>query len=78
MQGLPDDWDIEGSKDYSALAATWGKAVPVQAASWIAKALKESLEGNPQQGDAQKIGDREFLIDTDRGFSRQAAKKMYT
>jgi site-specific DNA-cytosine methylase len=78
MQGLPDDWEIESSKDYSALAATWGKAVPVQASAWIASALKDSLEGNAPDGIAQKIGDREFLIDGDRGFSRQAAKKMYS
>lgn len=78
MQGLPDDWEIESSKDYSALAATWGKAVPVQAASWLASALKNALEGNSDDGIAEKIGDREFLIDGDRGFSRQAAKKMYS
>ncbi|NDF98573.1 MAG: hypothetical protein EB101_06555, partial [Chitinophagia bacterium] len=77
MQGLPDDWEIETSKEYSALAATWGKAVPVQAAAWVASALKDSLEGNTPDGIAEKIGDREFLIDGDRGFSRQAAKKMY-
>ena len=77
MQGLPDDWEIESSKEYSALAATWGKAVPVQAAAWVASALKDSLEGNTPDGIAQKIGDREFLIDGDHGFSRQAAKKMY-
>lgn len=78
MQGLPDDWGIESSKGYSSLSATWGKAVPVQAASWLASALKDSLEGNAPDGIAQKIGDREYLIDGDKGFSRQAAKKMYS
>ena len=78
MQGLPDDWEIESSKEYSALAATWGKAVPVQAASWLASALKESLDGNTPDGIAEKIGEREYLVDGDHGFSRQAAKKMYT
>jgi len=78
MQGLPDDWEIESSKGYSSLSATWGKAVPVQAASWLASALKDSLEGNAPDGIAQKIGDREYLIDGDKGFSRQAAKKMYS
>ena len=77
MQGLPDDWDIEGVKDYSALPAVWGKAVAVQAGSFIAKAVKDALEGNPQPGTAEKIGDREFLIDGDKGFSRHAAKKKW-
>jgi site-specific DNA-cytosine methylase len=77
MQGLPDDWDIEGVKDYSALPAVWGKAVAVQAGGFIAKAIKDALEGNPQPGTAEKIGDREFLIDGDKGFSRHAAKKKW-
>lgn len=77
MQGLPDDWSIADAKDYSALAAVWGKAVPVQAASWVAKGLKNSLEGNPQGPDAELIGDREYLIDADKGFSRHYAKKQW-
>lgn len=77
MQGLPDDWDIEGVKDYSALSAVWGKAVPVQAANFIANALKNSLEGNIQEKTAEKIGDREYLINGDVNFSRHAAKKRW-
>lgn len=77
MQGLPDDWNITDAKDYSALAAVWGKAVPVQAARWIGEGVKNSLEGNPQGPDAELIGDREYLIDADKGFSRHYAKKTY-
>lgn len=77
MQGLPDDWNIVDAKDYSALPAVWGKAVPVQAARWIGEGLKNSLEGNPQGPDAELIGDREYLIDADKGFSRHYAKKTY-
>ena len=77
MQGLPDDWDIEGARHYSQLEATWGKAVPVQAANFIAHALKDALDGNAQGDPAEKIGDREFLIDGDKGFSRHAAKKKW-
>ena len=77
MQGLPDDWNIEGTRDYSALSAVWGKAVPVQAAAWLAKAVKESLEGQPQGDETVKIGEREYLIDGDAGFSRHAAKKNW-
>ena len=77
MQGLPDEWNISESRDYSALRAVWGKAVPVQAASWLAKGIKDSLNGNPQGEDAVLIGDREYLIDTDKGFSRHAVKKRW-
>jgi len=77
MQGLPDEWNISESRDYSALRAVWGKAVPVQAASWLAKGIKDSLNGNPQGDDAVLIGDREYLIETDKGFSRHAVKKRW-
>jgi site-specific DNA-cytosine methylase len=77
MQGLPDDWDIEGAKDYSSMQAVWGKAVPVQAAKWLGDAIVASLSGEPNGPQGELIGDREWLIDTDRGFSRHAAKKKY-
>jgi site-specific DNA-cytosine methylase len=77
MQGLPDDWDIEGAKDYSAMQATWGKAVPVQAAKWLGDAVVASLSGEPNGLQGELIGEREWLIDTDKGFSRHAAKKRY-
>ena len=77
IQGLPDDWDIEGAKDYSAMQATWGKAVPVHAAKWLGDAVVASLSGEPNGPQGELIGDREWLIDTDKGFSRHAAKKRY-
>jgi site-specific DNA-cytosine methylase len=77
MQGLPDDWDIEGAKDYSSMQAVWGKAVPVHAAKWLGDAIVASLSGEPNGPQGELIGDREWLIDTDKGFSRHAAKKKY-
>jgi len=78
MQGLPDDWDIEGAKDYTAMQAVWGKAVPVHAAKWLGDAVYASLEGQPNGPQGELIGEREWLIDTDKGFSRHAAKKRYS
>jgi site-specific DNA-cytosine methylase len=77
MQGLPDDFDIEGAKDYSSLSAVWGKAVPVQAAKWLGDAMVASLSGQPDANQGELIGDREWLLDMDKGFSRQAAKKKW-
>jgi site-specific DNA-cytosine methylase len=77
MQGLPDDWDIEGAKDYSSMQAVWGKAVPVHAAKWLGDAVVASLSGEPNGPQGELIGDREWVIDTDKGFSRHAAKKRY-
>jgi site-specific DNA-cytosine methylase len=77
IQGLPDDWQFSSLKTYSALAATWGKAVPVQAATWIGDAVKAALEGQPSGPQGELIGDREYLLDTDRGFTRSYAKKNF-
>jgi hypothetical protein len=77
IQGLPDDWDIEGAKDYSQMSAVWGKAVPLQAARWLGDAIVASLDGKPNGPQGEQIGDREYLIDTDKGFSRHAAKQRF-
>ena len=77
MQGLPDSWEISEVQDYGSLAAVWGKAVPVQAAYFVGNALAKSLNNEHDEFNAVKIGDREFLIDTDKNFSRHAAKKRW-
>jgi len=75
IQGLPDDWQISGAKTYAALGATWGKAVAVQAATWIGAATAAALDGEPNGPQGELIGDREYLLDTDKGFSRHFVKK---
>lgn len=77
MQGLPDSWEISEVRDYGALAAVWGKAVPVQAANFVGRSLARSLNNEHDEFNEVKIGDREFLIDTDKAFSRHAAKKRW-
>jgi len=77
MQGLPDDWDIESTRDYSQMQAVWGKAVQVQAAKWLGDALVAALAGKPNGPLGELIGDGEYLHDTDKGFSRHAAKKKW-
>lgn len=77
MQGLPDDWDIEGAKDYSSLHNVWGKAVPVQAAKWLGEAIGAALGGQPNGDQGELIGEREWLLDTDKRFSRHAVKKKW-
>lgn len=77
IQGLPDDWEINDAKDYSDLPAVWGKAVPLQAAKWIGTAIEASLSGKPNGPRGELVGEREYLIDTDKGFSRHAAKKKW-
>lgn len=76
MQGLPDSWEISPVQDYSALQATWGKAVPVQASQWMGEMAKAALLGCPVDGPVTQIGDREYLVDTDKGFTRVSARKL--
>lgn len=77
IQGLPDSWLIEPVQNYSALPSIWGKAVPLQAATWIAGNVKTALEGGDVGDTGELIGDREWLIYSDAGFSRQAVKKRW-
>ncbi len=77
IQGLPDDWEFASIKGYSALGSTWGKAVAVQAATWIGEAARAALSGQPSGPSGELIGDREYLLDTDRGFSRNFVKKNF-
>ncbi|WJZ48548.1 methyltransferase [Actinomycetia phage DSL-LC01] len=77
MQGLPDDWEFVDAKSYSALQSIWGKAVARQAGRWIGDAAVASLEGQPNGPQGELIGDREWLIDTDKGFSRQFVRKQW-
>lgn len=77
IQGLPDDWEITGVKDYTPQGATWGKAVAAQAATWIGEACAAALAGQPNGPQGELIGDREYLLNTDKGFSRNFVKKTY-
>jgi site-specific DNA-cytosine methylase len=77
IQGLPDDWEFTSVKDYSMLGATWGKAVSAQAATWIGEATAAALNGEPNGPQGELIGDREYLIDTDKGFTRHSVKKNW-
>jgi site-specific DNA-cytosine methylase len=78
IQGLPDDWQFSEARGYSALAATWGKAVAAQAANWIGDAAVAALDGQPNGPQGELIGEREWLLDTDKGFSRQfVARNWY-
>jgi hypothetical protein len=64
-------------RDYTPLSATWGKAVARQAARWIGDAVASALDGEPNGPEGEKIGDREYLVDTDKGFSRSFVKKNW-
>jgi DNA (cytosine-5)-methyltransferase 1 len=77
IQGLPDDWDIEGARGYQDLKAVWGKAVPVQAARWLGDAIVAALNGEPNGPQGELIGEREWLLNTDKTFSRHAVKKKW-
>lgn len=77
IQGLPDDWKIKPARDYGPMRDAWGKAVSVDAGRWIAKQVKNALEGQPGAQKGELIGDREWLHRTDKGFSRQKARQRY-
>jgi hypothetical protein len=49
----------------------------VQAARWLGDAVVAALEGQPSGPQGELIGEREWLLDTDKTFSRHAAKKRW-
>lgn len=75
IQGLPDNWQFSEARGYSALASTWGKAVAAQAAKWVGDAAVAALNGEPNGPQGELIGDREWLVNTDQGFSRNFVHK---
>lgn len=77
MQGLPDDWLIAPNAGYSALQSVWGKAVALNAGRWIGGWVARALTGRIGSQTGTTIGDREYMIDTDHGFSRQAVQGRY-
>ncbi len=77
IQGLPDDWLIEPTRYYSPLQSVWGKAVSVDAGTWIARWVRNSLQGAPGAFEPEQLGPREWLHNTDYKFSRDAARKRY-
>jgi site-specific DNA-cytosine methylase len=77
MQGLPDDWEFSEARGYSALQSTWGKAVAAQAGKWIGDMALAALEGQPAGPQGELIGDREYLLHTDKGFSRHFVKRTW-
>jgi DNA (cytosine-5)-methyltransferase 1 len=77
IQGLPDSWNYVGAKDYSPLSSTWGKAVAVQAGQWIGEAAVAAIKGQPNGPQGELIGDREWLLETDKGFSRHFVRRNW-
>jgi site-specific DNA-cytosine methylase len=77
VQGLPDSWEFADAKTYSPLSATWGKAVAVQAGQWIGEAAAAAVKGQPNGPSGELIGDREWLLDTDKGFSRHYVARTW-
>ena len=77
IQGLPDSWNIANTRDYSEMKATWGKAVAAQAGRWIGKNVIAALDENVSGPAGEKIGDREYMHHTDKGFSRHFVKKTW-
>jgi len=77
IQGLPDDWLIKPARTYGPMKDAWGKAVSADAGRWIGRMTRRALEGNPGQTPGELIGAREWLHNTDAGFSRQKARARY-
>jgi site-specific DNA-cytosine methylase len=77
IQGLPDDWLIKPVRTYGPMRDAWGKAVSADAGRWVGHWARRALEGQPGAEAGTLIGEREWLHDTDKGFSRQKVRTRY-
>jgi len=66
-QGFPDDWRACDLPVKGVTGAYWGKGIPVQVGRWMGTWVRESIQGAPGQIVGCSIGERERLIDVQRG-----------
>jgi len=64
VMGFPDTWLIDPIKNTPGLVMTWGKGITVDCGRWIGSWIYDALDGEPGKYHGERIGDREFLIDT--------------
>lgn len=74
IQGFPDTWRVWPVRDYRTLGRTWGKGIPVDAGRWLGYWIKRALEEDPGTMRGTPVGDREALLEVDKGFKRAMAR----
>lgn len=63
VMGFPDDWLIEPLRNSPGLFMTWGKGITVDCGRWIARWVREALDGKPGTHVGGQLTEDEFLID---------------
>ena len=62
LTGFPDEWNCAPYQKKLNNGCWWGKGIALEAASWIATAALDAINGSPQEFQGKQIGSREFLI----------------
>lgn len=72
IAGFPDDYRLSQSRRYTMLRTIFGSGADVHASAWIARFIKQALDGNPSRFTGIWQGSREYMIDLRHG-KRSAA-----
>lgn len=75
IQGFPDTWRLWPMREYKSLGKTFGKGIPVDAGRWLGYWIKRALDGDPGTMSGVPVGEREHLIQGDKGFKRTLERR---
>lgn len=69
LMGFPDDWNWDPGS--GSRAFLWlGKQLPIQNGRWIARWMRESLNGAPGGWRGEQLSDKEYVIDITNDFRK--------
>lgn len=74
IQGFPDTWRLWPLRDVRNLHRTWGKGIPVDAGRWFGYWVKKALDGEPGHMIGEPVGERERLLQVDKGFRKALSR----
>lgn len=76
IQGFPDYWNLWPLRNERGLHRIWGKGVPLDSSRWLGYWMKRALDGDPGTMIGAPIGDRERLLQVDKGFKQALSRGM--
>jgi DNA (cytosine-5)-methyltransferase 1 len=70
IQDFPDTWSLWPVRNDKSLNRAFGKGIPTSAGRYFGHWAREALDGRPGTMTGQPVGDRETLLQVDKGFKR--------
>jgi site-specific DNA-cytosine methylase len=68
LMGFPDTWTLRGARSVAQAHVWSGKQMTVEAARWLLRNVRSSLEGRPGPWRGEQIGEREYVVNTTQDY----------